>query len=71
MSLATTFGMVDVPSHLRAPIVVQQARPAFAYVNEPTDRAGSNTLQRIREDTETNYISYSVSQRTPSRSGRR
>jgi hypothetical protein len=69
MSIATTFGMVDLPSHLRAQITVPTARPAYAYVNESNDK--TNSLQRVREDTETNYVSYSVSQRTPARSGRR
>jgi hypothetical protein len=69
MSLATTLGiLLEAPSHIRGQALVP-VRPAFAYANNNFYRP--DPIQRVREDTEQNYISYSVSQRTSSRSGKR
>jgi hypothetical protein len=66
LSLGTTLGMIDSPGHTRGVIVPNQ--PAFAYA---TINDRSSPIKRSSEETETHYVSYSVSQRTPERSGRR
>jgi hypothetical protein len=68
LSLASTYGMIDLPSHARA--IVPTTRPAFAYANDNYANSGSNPVQRTREETEQHYVSYSVSQRTPGRSSK-
>lgn len=68
MSAATTFGLVELPNHNRIQVIVPN-RPLMAFANEKT--SNNNPLRREREETETHYISYSISQRTPARSGKR
>jgi hypothetical protein len=69
MSAATTLGMVELPSHIKAPVLVSTSKPAFAYNSNESN--GSNPMSRERDDITAHYISYNESQRTPSRSGRR
>jgi hypothetical protein len=69
MSAAVTFGMLEVPDRPSTRIVLP-AQPVFAWANENEEINSSNTLRRENEETEQHYISYSVAQRTPSRSGR-
>jgi hypothetical protein len=68
MSAAATTGMLELPDHPNARIMVPN-QPAFAFVNE--DDELNNPIRREQEETMPHYISYSVTQRTPSRSGKR
>ena len=67
MTAAATVGMMEVPTHPNAKIVVPN-QPAFAFANEEDDL--NNPIRREQEETMPHYISYSVTQRTPSRSGK-
>lgn len=68
MTAAVTLGMLEMPDHANSKVVVpNQPAPAFSYDKEAGE---NNPIRREREDTEPHYISYSVSQRTPSRHGR-
>jgi hypothetical protein len=69
LSLASTYGMLDLPQHARAQIL-STSRPAFAYANSNDNSGKNNPIQKTREETEQNYVSYSVSQRTPGRSSK-
>lgn len=68
MSAAVTLGMLELPSSPDKRIILPN-RPAFAWANEK-GQSNNNTLRRESEETEQHYISYSVAQRTPARSGR-
>lgn len=68
LSAAVTVGMLELPD--RGSRIVVPNQPAFAWANENEDLNNTNTLRRTNEETEQHYISYSVAQRTPSRSGR-
>jgi hypothetical protein len=68
MTAAATVGMLELPDHLGAKVVVPN-QPAFAFASESTE--GANPLRREREESAPHYISYSVSQRTPGRYGKR
>lgn len=72
MSAAATFGMLEMPDHGRAQIVVP-SRAIFAFAGESNtpEPANANSIRRERDDVETHYVSYSETQRTPSRSGAR
>jgi len=67
MSAAVTLGMLEMPD--RAARVILPTQPVFAWANE-NEQNNQNTMRRESEETEQHYISYSVAQRTPSRSGR-
>lgn len=67
MTAAATFGMLELPDHPRAKVVVPN-QPVFAYVSESSQ--GVNPLRREREESAPHYISYSAAQRTPGRTGK-
>ncbi len=67
MTTAATVGMLELPDHQGAKIVLPN-QPIFAKVTENEDFA--NPLRREREESAPHYISYSEVQRTPSRSGK-
>ncbi len=67
MAVAATFGMVNPSDHDKR--VILPSQPVFSLVNEPTEQGGS-TLRREREEAGPHYISYTVAQRTPGRSGK-
>jgi len=70
MSAATTVGMLEMPDHGRSRLpVIMSSRPVFAFANQNVNE--NNPLRRERDETAPHYISYSVSQRTPARSGKR
>jgi hypothetical protein len=68
MAAAATIGMMELPDHFDRRVVTP-GQPAYAVVQE---RGGdqNNPLRREREETGPHYISYSIAQRTPGRSGR-
>jgi hypothetical protein len=68
MTVAATVGMVELPAHPEKRAVIVPNAPAYAVA---TDNSGEqNPLRREREETGPHYISYSVAQRTPGRTGR-
>ncbi|HVX24412.1 MAG TPA: hypothetical protein VG992_03675 [Candidatus Saccharimonadales bacterium] len=64
MSAAVTLGMIEMPDHPNARIVLPN-QPILA-VEENSEL--NNPLRREKEEVEQHYISYSVAQRTPARS---
>lgn len=68
MSAAVTLGMLELPATSDKRAILPN-RPVFAWASEK-DQSNNNTLRRESEETEQHYISYSVAQRTPARSGR-
>ena len=70
MTAAVTIGMVELPEHSNNKIIVPN-QPAFAFANNPGEANPNNPLRREREEAGPHYISYSVNQRTPSRTGKR
>lgn len=69
MTAAVTLGMLELPDKPNSRVVVP-SRPAFAFAENGSEE-NVNPVRREREETGPHYISYSVSQRTPSRSGKR
>ncbi len=68
MTAAATLGMVELPEHPNKVIVSSQ--PIFAMSSNSSDSDHPNPLRREREETAVHYVSYSVAQRTPGRTGR-
>ena len=70
MTAAVTLGMMEMPDRNSRVIIPNQ--PSFAMANEQNElNNNSNNMQRREnEESEKSYISYSVTQRTPARSGR-
>jgi hypothetical protein len=68
MAAATTVGVMDMQDHQRIRVIVPN-QPTFAYETENTET--NNPIQREREEVAPHYVSYDVSQRTPSRHGKR
>jgi hypothetical protein len=68
MAAAATFGMLEAPADTDKRIVVPN-QPVFAFANNEEEL--NNPIKREQEENSPQYISYSVSQRTPARSGRR
>lgn len=70
MTAATTLGLVDVPAHPDKRAIVPN-QPAFSFANDTAQQeAEGNQLRREREETGPHYVSYGISQRTPSRTGK-
>lgn len=69
MSAAATFGMLELPDHPNAKVVVPN-QPVFAFATQLSEEGNNNVLRREREESAPHYISYSVTQRTPGRTGR-
>jgi hypothetical protein len=67
MAAAATLGMLELPDHQNTKVIVPN-QPAFAMATQGGDL--NNPLQREREEISPHYISYSVVQRTASRTGR-
>lgn len=70
MTAAATTLMLEVPDHPNARAVLAP-QPVFA--NPPgqiTEHGSESTMRREREETGPHYVSYSVAQRTPGRTGR-
>ncbi len=67
MTAAATFGMLELPAHPNSKVIVP-VQPAFAQVTASSE--GNNPLRREREESAPHYISYSVAQRTPGRTGK-
>lgn len=66
---AATLSMFELPDHgLNGKAIVPNA-PVLKVAVE--DEFNNNPLRREKEETEQHYISYSVNQRTPARSGKK
>jgi hypothetical protein len=68
MTAAMTIGMVEMPDEAKRAVVPHQ--PAFAFAGTEQGGNDPNSIRREREETGPHYISYSVAQRTPGRTGR-
>lgn len=66
MTAAVTLGMLELPDHTNAKIVLP-SQPAFAFAG---DNEENNPVRREREESAPHFISYSEVQRTASRSGK-
>jgi hypothetical protein len=67
MTAAVTLGMLDLPDHPAAKIILPN-QPAFVFAAD--NEEANNPVRREREESAPHYISYSESQRTASRSGK-
>jgi hypothetical protein len=71
MAAAATLGMLELPDHTAARAVVVPNQPAFAMASRNIEDQGqASQILRERYEAAPHYISYSVSQRTPSRSSK-
>lgn len=70
MTAAVTLGMMELPNRPNSRIIIP-SQPAFGMANEQDELNNNNVLRRENEESEKSYVSYSVTQRTPARSGRR
>ena len=68
MAAATTVGVMDMQDHQSIKVVVPN-QPTFAF--ETNNPETNNPIMREREESAPHYVSYDVSQRTPSRHGKR
>ncbi len=66
MAAAMTLSTLDSPNDAKRIVLPNQ--PALGWVGVSED--GGNQIRREREETAPHFISYSVVQRTPARSGR-
>lgn len=69
MTLAVTLGMAELPHHTEKRVVMP-SQPVFEAVAAGGGDNTPNSLRREREETGPHYVSYSVTQRTPGRTGR-
>lgn len=69
MSAAVTIGMLELPNRANSRVVLP-SQPVFAFAKDTGPFNNNNTLRRESEETDQHYISYSIAQRTPARSGR-
>ena len=71
MAAAATLGMLELPEHPNNRIVMPN-QPVFAMAVQNGEEPGqaANQMLREREEVAPHYMSYSVAQRTPSRSGK-
>jgi hypothetical protein len=67
MAMAALVSMVDLPGRPEGKLAVV-GQPSFAFAN--FSQSSENPLRREREESAPHFISYSESQRTPSRSGK-
>ncbi|HEX5744447.1 MAG TPA: hypothetical protein VFX84_03310 [Candidatus Saccharimonadales bacterium] len=68
MTALITLGLLEMPEHAKRVIVPQTPVPELVGNSEQTNPGHS--LRREREETGPHYVSYSVTQRTPGRTGR-
>lgn len=68
MAVAATFGMLETPANTDKRVIVPN-QPVFVFANDEEEL--NNPIKREQQETGPQYISYSVSQRTPARSGKR
>lgn len=68
MTAAATLGMVEIPNHPNKVAIAPQ--PVFEAVDPGKFMNELGQIRREREETHPHAISFSVSQRTPGRTGR-
>jgi len=69
MAVAATAGIFELPEHPNSKVVVPN-QPAFAFAGELGNLKKEEPIRREKEDTAPHYVSYSVAQRTPGRTGK-
>jgi hypothetical protein len=69
MAAAATVGLL-APDDFHNRNVTVPNQPALALAGQQANSEGNNPLRREREETGPHYVSYSVTQRTPGRTGR-
>jgi hypothetical protein len=69
MTFATMVGMLELPSHTVNRVVLPTQVMSFAS-NSNNSSELNNPIRREKEETTSEYISYSESQRTPGRFGK-
>ncbi|HUA13637.1 MAG TPA: hypothetical protein VL989_04000 [Candidatus Sulfotelmatobacter sp.] len=69
MSVATTVGMIEINNHVKTQVLTP-ARAVVSSENQVEENYNSSNLVKDRDDVAPHFISYSETQRTPSRSGR-
>ncbi|HSW85070.1 MAG TPA: hypothetical protein VLF79_00450 [Candidatus Saccharimonadales bacterium] len=69
MGAAVTLGMFELPDRQSSRLVVLPSQPAPVLAIDNNENL-NNPIRREREESAPHYISYSVAQRTPARSGR-
>ena len=67
MTAAAVSGMIELPNHENSKIVLPN-QPSFSFAEGGDE--GVNPLRREKEESAPHFISYSVYQRTPGRSGK-
>ena len=70
MTAAATIGFLDLPNQPDKRVVLP-IRPTFAFAENNIEPEANNPIRREREETAPHYVSYSVSQRTVARSGKK
>jgi hypothetical protein len=71
MTAAVTMGMIELPEHANNKVILP-TQPTFAFATNNTGEFDpNNPVRREREETGPHYISYSIAQRTPGRTGKR
>lgn len=68
MTAAVTIGMFDLREHGKTKITLN-TQPVFAFAGDHSAIEGT-AQRREREESGPHYVSYNVSQRTPSRHGK-
>ena len=67
MTAAAIVGMLEITDHPNK-VMVGNQQPVFAYAGHSGD--DQNAQRRERDETGPHYTSYSIGQRTPSRTGK-
>jgi len=69
MTAAATTLMLEVPEHPDKRAVLNP-QPAYSAPGQVAEHEPGSTMRREREETGPHYVSYSVAQRTPGRTGK-
>lgn len=68
MAAATVTGMLELPNHANSRIILP-GQPSFAAVTD--NEEANNPIRREKEEAAPHYMSYAITQRTPSRASKK
>ena len=68
MTAATVTGMLELPNHANNKIILP-GQPSFATATENDET--TNPIRREKEEAAPHYMSYAITQRTPSRASKK